>query len=49
MDPYNSIRPGKLWCDTNGHPIQAHGFSVFRDAEKKLWLWHGENKEIVVR
>lgn len=45
MDPYNSIRPGKLWCDTNGHPIQAHGFSVFWDEEKKLWLWYGENKE----
>ncbi len=26
---YNSIRPGKPWLDTNGKPIQAHGFSVF--------------------
>ena len=42
---YNNIQPGKLWCDTNGHPIQAHGFSVFWDAERKLWFWYGENKE----
>lgn len=26
---YDSIKPGKVWLDTNGKPIQAHGFSVF--------------------
>ena len=25
---YNRFRPGKEWLDTNGKPIQAHGFSV---------------------
>ena len=40
---YTSIRPGKVWLDTDGKPIQAHGFSVFyRDG---LYWWYGENKE----
>ena len=26
--PYTSIRPGEIWLDTNGKPIQAHGFQV---------------------
>ena len=42
---YNSIRPGKEWLDTNGKPIQAHGFSVFYNEKEKLWYWYGENKE----
>lgn len=42
---YNSIRPGKKWLDTNGKPIQAHGFSVFYDAPTKTYYWYGENKE----
>lgn len=41
----NNIRPGQLWLDTNGHPIQAHGFSVFWNEDEKLWYWYGENKE----
>lgn len=42
---YTSIRPGKKWLDTNGKPIQAHGFSVFFDSLTKTWYWYGENKE----
>ncbi len=26
---YHSIKPGQLWLDTNGNPIQAHGFQMF--------------------
>ena len=26
---YHSFKPGQVWKDTNGKPIQAHGFSVF--------------------
>ena len=40
---YNSIRPGQIWLDTNGKPIQAHGFSVFH--KDGTWYWYGENKE----
>lgn len=43
MDQY--IRPGNLWLDTNGKPIQAHGFSVFYNEQDNLWYWYGENKE----
>ncbi|MCD7867479.1 MAG: hypothetical protein LUG62_04630 [Clostridiales bacterium] len=42
---YNSIRPGQLWLDTEGKPIQAHGFSVFYSKEGQLYYWYGENKE----
>lgn len=39
---YNSIRPGEVWLDTEGKPIQAHGFQVtWRDG--KYW-WYGEDK-----
>lgn len=42
---YHSIRPGELWLDTDGKPIQAHGFSVIYDEKTKLYYWFGENKE----
>lgn len=42
---YTSIHPGEIWLDTNGKPIQAHGFSVFYDEKEKTWYWYGENKE----
>lgn len=42
---YNSIRPGKVWLDTKGEPIQAHGFSVFYNEVEKQYYWYGENKE----
>ncbi len=40
---YQSIRPGKIWLDTNGKRIQAHGGSIIV-AEGKFW-WYGEDKE----
>jgi hypothetical protein len=40
---YNSIKPGKIWLDTNGNPIQAHGLSVFY--KDGIYYWYGENKE----
>lgn len=43
---YNSIQPGKVWLDTNGKPIQAHGFSVFY--KDGTYYWYGENKELTV-
>ncbi len=39
---YNSIRPGEVWLDTDGKPIQAHGFQVtYRDGK---YYWYGEDK-----
>lgn len=42
---YDSIRPGRLWQDTDGKQIQAHGFSVLYSEKDKLYYWYGENKE----
>ncbi len=42
---YQSFHPGKVWLDTAGKPIQAHGFSIFYDENEKCWYWIGENKE----
>jgi len=39
------IKPGQIWFDTNGKPIQAHGFSVFYNELDKTYYWYGENKE----
>ena len=40
---YDSINPGKVWLDTKGERIQAHGGSVmFWDG---WYYWYGENKE----
>ncbi len=35
--------PGKVWNDTDGNPIQAHGGSVHYFNEK--FYWYGENKK----
>ncbi len=40
---YDSILPGRLWLDTNGRRIQAHGGSVLY--EDGTYYWYGENKE----
>ena len=41
----HSFKPGQLWKDTSGKPIQAHGFSVFYDEKEQQYYWYGENKE----
>ena len=40
---YNSIRPGELWLDTDGNPIQAHGGGIIYIND--TFYWYGENKE----
>lgn len=40
---YKAFRPGQLWLDTSGKPIQAHGGSVIFHAGS--YYWYGENKE----
>lgn len=37
------ITPGKVWLDTNGNRIQAHGGSIITVDGK--FYWYGENKE----
>lgn len=36
------IKPGQLWLDTDGKPIEAHGGSIFY--ENGLYYWYGEDK-----
>lgn len=40
---YDAIYPGKVWLDTNGNRIQAHGGAVYY--EDGTYYWYGENKE----
>ena len=39
----HAFYPGKVWRDTEGKRIQAHGGSVFY--ENGIYYWYGENKE----
>lgn len=41
--PYQEIRPGQVWRDTNGVRIQAHGGALFH--ENDTYYWYGENKD----
>lgn len=40
---YDCIRPGKVWLDTEGKRIQAHGGSII--TVNGSYYWYGENKE----
>ncbi len=37
------FKPGEIWLDTAGKPIQAHGASIIKVGD--LYYWYGENKE----
>jgi hypothetical protein len=39
----DAIHPGRVWNDTNGNRIQAHGGSIHHD--DGTFYWYGENKE----
>lgn len=41
--PRRSIRPGEVWLDTAGKPIQAHAGAII--AVGNWFYWYGENKE----
>lgn len=40
---YHSFHPGRIWLDTEGKPIHAHGGSVL--FHEGSYYWYGENKE----
>ncbi len=54
---YNSFRPGEVWTDSEGIPIQAHGGQVQRLMVKneatgkpeEKWWWVGEDKTLGYR
>ncbi|XP_010559132.1 PREDICTED: uncharacterized protein LOC104827628 [Tarenaya hassleriana] len=37
--------PGKIWLDTEGVPIQAHGGGILYDERSKTYYWYGEYKD----
>ena len=39
----HSIKPGKIWLDTDGKRIEAHGGAIFY--ENDTFYWYGENKD----
>ena len=39
----HSIKPGRVWLDTEGKRIQAHGGSILYAND--VFYWYGENKE----
>ena len=43
-EPYISFKPGAVWKDTNGAPIQAHGGGILYDENTKKYYWYGEDK-----
>lgn len=43
----NSFRPGQIWLDTCGNPIQAHGGGILYNRGK--YYWFGENKAAATR
>jgi beta-xylosidase len=38
----NEFHPGKVWCDTSGNPIQAHGGGLLWNGDK--YYWYGEHR-----
>lgn len=41
---YSSFKPGEVWKDTNGVPIQAHGGGILYDESTSTYYWYGEDK-----
>ena len=44
-DTLNYFFPGKIWLDTEGNPIQAHGGGILYDEISKSYYWYGEYKD----
>ena len=40
---YDAFYPGRVWLDTDGKRIQAHGGSLM--VLNGVYYWYGENKE----
>ncbi|KAL6498207.1 hypothetical protein OROGR_028604 [Orobanche gracilis] len=37
--------PGRIWLDTEGNPIQAHGGGIMYDERSGTYYWYGEYKD----
>ncbi|KAL8541292.1 hypothetical protein ACS0TY_002516 [Phlomoides rotata] len=52
VDPRKAVKntsyfysPGKVWLDTDGNPIQAHGGGILFDYKSETYFWYGEYKD----
>ncbi|XP_010272722.1 PREDICTED: uncharacterized protein LOC104608413 isoform X2 [Nelumbo nucifera] len=52
MDPRKEVEddnhyfyPGRIWLDTDGNPIQAHGGGILYVEKSGTYYWYGENKD----
>lgn len=52
VDPMNAVgndslyyHPGRIWLDTEGNPIQAHGGGILYDGISRTYYWYGEYKD----
>lgn len=52
IDPMQAVEnekyyyyPGRIWLDTDGNPIQAHGGGILYDKDSKTYYWYGEYKD----
>ena len=44
--PPRTFKPGEVWRDTGGRPVQAHGGCLLHDtAGSGAYFWFGENKD----
>ncbi|KAL4372639.1 hypothetical protein HN51_006634 [Arachis hypogaea] len=41
----NYYYPGRIWLDTDGNPIQAHGGGILYDKGSRTYYWYGEYKD----
>ncbi|XP_039036491.1 uncharacterized protein LOC120173365 [Hibiscus syriacus] len=41
----NYYYPGRIWLDTDGNPIQAHGGGMLYDERSSTYYWYGEYKD----
>ncbi|XP_027112377.1 uncharacterized protein [Coffea arabica] len=41
----NYYYPGRIWLDTDGNPIQAHGGGILYDERSRRYYWYGEYKD----
>lgn len=37
--------PGRVWLDTDGNPIQAHGGGIIQAKKSRMYYWYGEFKD----
>ncbi|KAI3903334.1 hypothetical protein MKW98_031988 [Papaver atlanticum] len=37
--------PGRIWLDSDGNPIQAHGGGILYVERTRTYYWYGENKD----